>query len=377
MSIDFKRAFETVSRSMFLQKCQKYGFTNQALKWFENYFDNRKQKTKIENLTSSELNNDIGIPQGAVLSCFLFIIYINDIKQAIQYSKINLFADDSTIAISCSDLNDGLNKINIDLKNLTKWICANKLSLNVNKTKAMIITKNGIKKIKELKDAKQIEIKIGDELVEIVDEIKLLGVIIDDQLKFDSHLEYLCKKMLKKFYVLKRCDKKMNCYSKILFYKSLISPHVDYCSTILFLFSDAQINEIQKIQNRAMRLILKMDNRTHINDMLDMLQWLSVKQRIYANTLKFIHRVENGEVPLCLQRQMTLRHNAHRHNLRNNNEYQLMNFRTSFAQNSLFHKGLRIYNDFKKTNADQWAHSSNENIRKEIVNYVKLKFNRE
>ena len=169
----------------------------------------------------------------------------------------------------------------------------------------------------------------------------------------------------------------MNCCSKILFYKSLISPHVDYCSTILFLFSDAQLNEIQKIQNRSMRLILKMDNRTHINDMLDMLQWLSIKQRIYANTLKFIHRIVNGEVPLGLQRQLTLRHNAHTHNLRNNNEYQLNNCRTSFAQNSLLHNGLRIYNEFKKANAQQFAQWSNKKIRKEIINYVKIKFTRE
>ena len=72
----------------------------------------------------------------------------------------------------------------------------------------MIITKYGIKKIKELKDANQIEIKIGDEAIEIVDEIKLLGVIIDDQLKFDSHLEYLCKKMLKNFIFLRDATKK-------------------------------------------------------------------------------------------------------------------------------------------------------------------------
>ena len=69
----------------------------------------------------------------------------------------------------------------------------------MNKKKSMIITKYGIKKINELKDANQIEIKIGDEAIEIVDEIKLLGVIIDDQLKFDSHSEYLCKKILNKF----------------------------------------------------------------------------------------------------------------------------------------------------------------------------------
>ena len=63
VSIDFKRAFETISRSLFLQKCRKYGFTIKALKWFENYFENRTQKTKIENVTSSELNNDIGIKE--------------------------------------------------------------------------------------------------------------------------------------------------------------------------------------------------------------------------------------------------------------------------------------------------------------------------
>jgi hypothetical protein len=131
-------------------------------------------------------------------------------------------------------------------------------------------------------------LKINNEWIKSENNIRLLGVMIDDKLNWNANIDFTCKKMNKKFYLLKRCDDKLNCQSKILFFNSLVAPHIDYCSTLLFLASDSQINELQKIQNRFMRLILKLPFRTHTKDLLEILQWFSVKQRIYLNTLKGI-----------------------------------------------------------------------------------------
>ena len=129
-------------------------------------------------------------------------------------------------------------------------------------------------------------------------------------------------------------------------YKSLIVPHIDYCSTVLFLLSDPQINDLQKIQNRCMCLILKVNGRTHIKDMLDMLQWNSVKQRIYCNALKFIHRIKQGNVAEALTEKMDTRKEIHKRNLRSNDSFHLPSAKKSSTQNCLMYKGLKMYNDF-------------------------------
>ena len=180
--------------------------------------------------------------------------------------------------------------------------------------------------------------------------------------------------MLKKFYILKRCDNKLNCSSKILFYKSLIAPHIDYCSTVLFLLTDSQINEIQKIQNRCMRIILKVSGRTHTKDMLEMLQWSSVKQRIYFNVLKFIHRIETGNVPEILSEKMITRKELHKRCLRSNDSFHLPSAKKASTQNCLLYKGLKIYNDFRTSNRAEWSTWNTLKIKNEMQHYVRLNY---
>ena len=82
-----------------------------------------------------------GVPQGSVLGPLLFLIYINDLNVAIKHCKVHHFADDTNL-LNINRSPKHLNKfINIDLKNLTKWLNANKISLNVSKTNNFIQTK--------------------------------------------------------------------------------------------------------------------------------------------------------------------------------------------------------------------------------------------
>jgi hypothetical protein len=75
--------------------------------------------------------------------------------------------------------------------------------------------------------------------------------------------------------------------SKLTFNKTIIGLHLDYCATILFLLTNPQIEKLQKLQNKFMRILLMAKRETRIVDMLEKLEFLSVSQRIHANTLKF------------------------------------------------------------------------------------------
>lgn len=82
---------------MLLTKLRMYGCSQNVLNWFESYLSNRKQRTKFNQYVSDEVQCELGVPQGSVLSCFLFLIFINDIKSSLIDIKIKPFADDALI----------------------------------------------------------------------------------------------------------------------------------------------------------------------------------------------------------------------------------------------------------------------------------------
>jgi len=215
------------------------------------------------------------------LGPLLFILYINDIQNVVS-SNINLFADDTLLYFSADSCNAAVNALNVDLSNLTSWLSENNLALNTSKTKAMCLS---LRKNLNLDN----KIKIDGTEIEFVAEIKYLGIMIDNKLNLNSHTDYIRKKIIKKYQILRRIANKTTAYTQILLYNSLIAPHFDYCASILFLLNKEQIASLQKVQNKIMRLILKMKWDTSIDFMLDCLQWLSVRARIVFNkVLKWV-----------------------------------------------------------------------------------------
>ena len=101
-----------------------------------------------------------------------------------------------------------------------------------------------------------IPIVMKDELLDKVEEIKYLGIMMDNKLNFKYHLKYVEKKVIKKVYFLNRMRNKLCQDEKRLLYKSLVVPHIDYSSAILFMCNQTELKNIQKLQNRAMRSIL-------------------------------------------------------------------------------------------------------------------------
>jgi hypothetical protein len=127
--------------------------------------------------------------------------------------------------------------------------------------------------------------------------VKYLGVKISDKMKFTTHFHYIKAKMSEKLGLLRRNAGKLITQSKVTFYKTIIGPHLDYCATILFLLNITQIEELQKIQNKCMRILLMAKRETHIVNMLEKLEMLSISQRIQANTLNFFYKIENSLCP--------------------------------------------------------------------------------
>jgi hypothetical protein len=135
---DLSKAFDTISHKILLHKLNRYGARGIANKWFESYLQNITQYVQIDNNKSSCQNINCGVPRGSILGPLLFLIYINDISNSADVNILS-FADDTTIYMSHSNMEELFRQANQNINKICNWFCANKLSLNANKTKYIIM----------------------------------------------------------------------------------------------------------------------------------------------------------------------------------------------------------------------------------------------
>lgn len=333
--LDFKRAFETLDRDILVSKLDQYGIRGKELEWFKSYLSERFQQSKVIDELSDEYEVKLGVPQGSVAGVLLFLLYINDIGMVIKYCKIGLFADDTLIYISGNNIDEMQEKMNEDLQNLQEWLNMNKLKLNVSKTKCMALNlKHG-----------NICIKLKDEVLEVVSKIKYLGVIIDNNLKFNEYVDEICSKISKKIGYLRRIRSKLSYSNALMLYNALVLPHFDYCATIIFSCSDTVKARLQLLQNKGMRMLLKCNYYTPIQNMLNALGWMNVRQRINYQVLVFIFKMKYNLFPEYLSNNLSYIQEVQPYELRRGDDFRLQQWKSSRGQNQLMYNGLRLFNN--------------------------------
>lgn len=360
--LDFQRAFETIDPELLIFKLEcDFGVRGIELEWFRSYLSDRTQVVKICNVISGAINNRLGVPQGSILGPLLFILYINDLVKCLKYCKIKMFADDTLIYIVVDNLELGVQQLNEDLSRLFEKLCQNKLKLNVDKTKVMILTNKKI-------DRNNVNIFINGSKLTIESEIKYLGIVIDDKLKFDRNTDYLCKKIGKKVNVISRLRRELNTGQKASLYKTIVEPHFTYCASILFLCNETDLQRLQVLQNKCLRNVLEVDRYTSSEPMLNALSLLSVNQIIIFRTLIFIYKIISGETPMYLTSRIKFRHETNTRVLRSNNEIELTKATKTCSQNSLYYKGIKMFNALpNEIKCEKSQNCFEKRLRKHIV----------
>ena len=187
--VDLKKAFDTVDHNLLLRKLDYYGIRGIANEWFCSYLKKRKQFVSIQNIMPSVKEILTGVPQGSVLGPLLFPIYINDLHKSIRFSKTCPFADDTSIIQSNTSLERLSKQVKKDLSNLSNWLRANKLNLNVKKTELVIF------RPRKLKIDHSFKFKLHGERLIPTHSVKFLGVLIDEHLLWNKQVAQIKMKL--------------------------------------------------------------------------------------------------------------------------------------------------------------------------------------
>ena len=134
------KAFDTVDHSILLRKLQLYGITDRNYAWIKSYLLNRLQYIQTDENSRTEFCVvKCGVPQGSILGPLLFLLYVNDLKNASSLLDPIMFEDDTNLFYTHSNIQKLLSIINEELASINQWFTSNKLSLNAKKTNKIFL----------------------------------------------------------------------------------------------------------------------------------------------------------------------------------------------------------------------------------------------
>ena len=182
--VDLKKAFDTLNHSILLKKLKCYGIAGDVLKWCTNYLWNRSQQVMANGIKSVPKEVYCGVPQGSVLGPLFFILYVNDVQEAVTGADLQLYADDTVIHAAGTGHDLAVAKLQPALNRFAFWCKGNKLLLNAVKTKLMVFgTRHKIKK------AKDVMVTVDRIPLQLVPTYKYLGVTLDSTLSYNYHVK--------------------------------------------------------------------------------------------------------------------------------------------------------------------------------------------
>ena len=342
--IDLKKAFDTVDHEILCKKLMHYGIRNRELTWFESYLSNRKQFCRVGGMDSETDYIEVGVPQGSCLGPLLFLVYINDLPSGIHNSTVSMYADDTSLSYKSKDLTQLNEDINDDLRNLETWLKGNKISLNVAKTHSMLICSRS--KHRSIKNSDEtFDLKIRENSLAIVDKTKYLGVQIDQNLDWKEHIKYVVSKVSRAIGFLKYSKSLVPSTTLINLYKSIVEPHFRYCCSVWGCCSSIEKTRLQRLQNRAARIITGGRYDDSAAPLIKSLGWQTVEEMIGSETKIMVFKALNGYAPQYLTELFSRNSQNSVHNLRNtSNDLKLPLMKTATGQRCFSFRGAKYWN---------------------------------
>ena len=310
--IDLQKAFDTVDHEILLSKLHHYGVRGISNQWFRSYLTNRKQFVSIAGIDSMKRTVNHGVPQGSVLGPILFLIYINDLHHALQNCQTNLFADDTCLLSSDSNLQSLETKVNSDLSRLSSWLRANKISLNVMKTEVLLF------RSKHKPVPYSMKLKLDDYELKLSNYVKYLGLFLDEFLTWTFHFDHLAKKLGRANGILAKLRYFVPATILNTLYYALFHSHMSYANTVWGqgLFQNSRVGRLQK---RCVRILTFSNFDAETSQLFESTGIPTIAQAVFKCNVKLVHQTINKISPKVLQESFDFKVLSHAYETRNRN----------------------------------------------------------
>ena len=249
ISMDISKAFDCLPHCLTICKLHAHGLSRDACTLIASYLYQRKQRVKIGNVKSEwqEISKDV--PQGSILGPLIFNIFMNDLFYFVKRGHLFNYADNNSVSVNSKELNIVSQLLQSEAEVTVRWFCSNAMEANPSKFQGILFKGN--------KQASDFKISVGGHNIEFSKSMTTLGICIDKNLNFDLHIKDICLKASRQISALQRMTGLLDLASRKAIYTSFISSNFNSCQLVWFFTSRASIDKIQKLQERALRFVLK------------------------------------------------------------------------------------------------------------------------
>ena len=293
---DLSKAFDSINRNILIEKLGKCKIDEF---WFKNYLSNRSQSVQIGKNVSSKKEVVFGVPQGSILGPLLFTIFVNDMFKVATDCDLVQYADDSQFIFvgSPNDIMDLKRQAEQTMKKAKLYFDSNGLKVNPQKTQVIFIgSRQNIAKVPS-----DLKMDFDGVLIEPSNLVKNLGVVFDNYMTFEKHINDLRRKTMGSLLFLNHLKDKVEKDTRIMLVQSLALCSIDYCFKIWGSAGKTQIQRVQKLQNFAAKIavgnVRKYDRATPcINE----LNWLKIELKYKYELCVFMYKRVNDVIPEML-----------------------------------------------------------------------------
>ena len=287
--LDVEKAFDNVWHNGLRYKIFQLDLPTKMTRWLSDFLVGRLIQVNVNNFFSNQINPKVGVPQGSVLSPLLFLIYVNDLPAPHHnQNSLSQFADDTAQWAFSLNVRFAAKLLQQDLLKLAMWCAKWRIKLNPEKTKVIIFSRSILARKTEL------NLKLYGETLKIYPQVKFLGITFDSQLKFKKHFEDILDRCNTRYHRLRLLANQRwgpSPSTLIQIYKQCIRPIFEYGALSTITTSDNIISKIQRLQNKFIRLALRLPKYICSKLLHDSTGLPYVKDRLLSCATKSLGRI--------------------------------------------------------------------------------------